>query len=100
MQFLPPWNDDVKFENFITQYFNDLENTSSYDRFGRSGQKQFGLDIYSIEKKTVIQCKLKLIRGGNDRQIRSELINALKNDFKSFIIILPSCWTINLVILS
>ncbi len=66
MQILPPWNDDVKFENFITSYFNDLEKTLSYDRFGRLGQKQFGLDIYSIEKRTVIQCKLKSIRGGND----------------------------------
>jgi hypothetical protein len=30
MQILPPWNDDVKFEHFITEYFNDLENTKSY----------------------------------------------------------------------
>lgn len=27
MQILPPWNDDVKFENFITSYFNDLRDT-------------------------------------------------------------------------
>lgn len=85
MQILPPWNDDVKFETFITSYFNDLENTFSYDRFGRLGQKQFGLDIYSIEKKTVIQCKLKLIRGGNDERIRKELIEELDKDFNSFL---------------
>ncbi|KAB2859044.1 MAG: hypothetical protein F9K09_03825 [Flavobacteriales bacterium] len=85
MQILPPWNDDVKFETFITSYFNDLENTLSYDRFGRLGQKQFGLDIYSIEKKTVIQCKLKLIRGGNDERIRKELIDELDKDFNSFL---------------
>ena len=29
MQILPPWNDDVKFENFITEYFNDLEDRYS-----------------------------------------------------------------------
>lgn len=85
MQLLPPWNDDVKFETFITSYFNDLENTLSYDRFGRLGQKQFGLDIYSIEKKTVIQCKLKLIRGGNDERIRRDLIEDLDKDFNSFL---------------
>lgn len=85
MQILPPWNDDVKFETFITSYFNDLENTLSYDRFGRLGQKQFGLDIYSIEKKTVIQCKLKLIRGCNDERIRKELIDELDKDFNSFL---------------
>lgn len=85
LQILPPWNDDVKFENFITAYFNDFENTTSYDRFGRSGQKQDGLDIYSSEKKTVIQCKLKLISGGNDEKIRDELIADLDTDFNSFI---------------
>ncbi|MDP3929210.1 MAG: hypothetical protein Q8R57_09320 [Bacteroidota bacterium] len=85
MQILPPWNDDVKFEYFITSYFNDMESTHSYDRFGRSGQKQFGLDVYSIEKKTVIQCKLKLIRGGNNERIRKELIEELNNDFNSFL---------------
>jgi hypothetical protein len=29
MQILPPWNDDVKFENFTTSYFNDLEDRYS-----------------------------------------------------------------------
>lgn len=29
MQILPPWNDDVKFEHFITEYFNDLEDRYS-----------------------------------------------------------------------
>jgi hypothetical protein len=86
LQILPPWNDDVKFENFITAYFNDIGNTLSYDRFGRSGQKQDGLDIYSTEKKTVIQCKLKLISGGNDEKIRKELIKELETDFNSFVI--------------
>jgi hypothetical protein len=85
LQILPPWNDDVKFENFITAYFNDFENTSSYDRFGRSGQKQYGLDVYSTEKKTVIQCKLKLINGKNDEKIRNELITELDKDYMSFL---------------
>ncbi len=29
MKILPPWNDDVKFENFIPVYFNDLEDRYS-----------------------------------------------------------------------
>jgi len=84
MQIIPPWDDDVLFEEFITEYFNDLNNTKSYDRFGRSGQKQDGLDIYSIEEKTVIQCKLKQLRLNNDNKIRDELINELNSDFESF----------------
>jgi len=83
LQMLPPWEDDVLFEKFITHYFNELENTTSYDRFGRSGQNQSGLDVYSIEKATVIQCKLKLI-GRNDDKIRKELIKDLNKDFENF----------------
>ena len=29
MQILPPWNDEMKFEHFITEYFNDLEDRYS-----------------------------------------------------------------------
>lgn len=29
MQILPPWNDEIKFEHFITEYFNDLEDRYS-----------------------------------------------------------------------
>ncbi len=83
-QILPPWQDDVQFENFITDYFNAKENTSSYDRFGRSGQKQFGLDIFSVEKKTVIQCKLKNISIQDRSKITKELIQDLANDLSSF----------------
>ncbi|MEX2411329.1 MAG: hypothetical protein WD607_08175 [Candidatus Paceibacterota bacterium] len=84
MQIIPPWDDDTLFEEFITEYFNDLYSTKSYDRYGRTGQKQDGLDIYSIEKKTVIQCKLKRLRLNNDDIIRDKLITELRSDFKSF----------------
>jgi hypothetical protein len=29
MQILLPWNDEIKFEHFITEYFNDLEDRYS-----------------------------------------------------------------------
>lgn len=84
LQVLPPWSDDVIFENFVTHYFNDIEETKSYVRYGRSGQDQNGIDIYSHERKTVIQCKLKAI-GRDDIKIRKELIASLNKDFKSFV---------------
>ncbi|CAN5277248.1 hypothetical protein BH23BAC1_BH23BAC1_43610 [soil metagenome] len=80
---LPPINDDVHFEHLITAYFNELEHTTSYDRFGRSGQNQHGLDIFSAEKKTVIQCKVKIRSGGNDEKIRNKLIEDLNSDLLS-----------------
>lgn len=82
-QFLPPFKDDVKFEEFMTDFFNSLEATQSFDRYGRSGQKQDGLDIFSEEKKTIIQCKLKQI-GRTDTKISKELLSNLDTDFKAF----------------
>lgn len=82
-QFPPPFKDPTKFEEFITDFFNSLETTRSYDRYGRLGQDQYGLDVFSEEKKTVIQCKLKLI-GRTDGKIKQELLSNLETDFKSF----------------
>lgn len=81
---LPAFNDDVIFEHFIAHYFNELENCNSYKRFGRLGQDQHGLDVYSINKKTVIQCKVKTKFGKNPNSIRKKLIGELNSDFKKF----------------
>ncbi len=78
-----PFREDTKFEIFITDYFNSLENTTSYDRYGRTGQKQFGLDVFSKDKNTVIQCKNKAIGRGDD-VIRKELLDDLETDFNAF----------------
>lgn len=83
LQFVPPFKNDKKFEEFVLEYYNELEETSSYELFGRKGQNQSGLDIYSTEKKTVIQCKCKTI----DRdfsKIRKELLSDLKHDLEAF----------------
>ena len=83
-QILPPFSDNVRFEKFIVDLFNSVEKTTSFSRFGRSGQKQFGLDVKSLTKKTVIQCKLKLI-DRSDKIIRCELIKELDKDFNAFL---------------
>lgn len=81
---LPAFNDDVMFEHFVAHYFNELENCNSYKRFGRLGQDQHGLDVYSIDKNTVIQCKVKTKYGRNPNSIRKKLIGELNSDFKKF----------------
>ncbi len=81
---LPSIKDDVKFENFVTAFFNEIGNTDSYKRFGRLGQNQYGFDIYSNVTKTVIQCKVKTRDGKLDRKIREKLIKELKSDFIKF----------------
>lgn len=84
-QFFPIVNDRI-FEEFVCDIFNDMEKTNTYDLFGRKGQNQYGIDIYSSLKATVIQCKHKIITRA-DQKIREELLTDFKNEldrFKSF----------------
>nr|WP_321357931.1 hypothetical protein [uncultured Draconibacterium sp.] len=83
-QILPPFANDVKFERFVVDLFNVIKSTDTFSLFGRKGQKQHGLDISSIEEKTVIQCKLKDIQR-DDNKNRNELLEDLENDFAEFV---------------
>lgn len=80
---LPPLKDEKQFEEFVCELFNIIENTNSYDNtdfqiFGVKGQNQKGIDILSTTNQTVIQCKLKDIRG-KDNIIRQNLINDIND---------------------
>lgn len=83
-QIFPPFKDAAKFERFIISYFNELEQVSSYKAIAMAGQNQEGLDVYSNEKKTVIQCKWKS-RYKTDKKIAKKLITELNNDLGAFI---------------
>ena len=80
-----PFRDDKKFEEFIMTFFNELDKTTSYHLFGRKGQGQYGIDVLSIEKQTVIQCKCKTSGTRNDAKIRDELLKDLDSDFNEFV---------------
>jgi len=82
-QVLHPFSNEVKFEKFIVDVFNSIDKTNTYSQFGRRGQKQHGFDVSSIETKTVIQCKLKII-DRDDYKIRQELLKELDDDFSDF----------------
>lgn len=79
-----PFADDKEFEEFIENYFNALEATNSYQLFGRKGQTQHGFDVFSREKTTVIQCKLKDVVNRKDSELVKELIANLNSDFAFF----------------
>lgn len=81
-QFFPIINDRV-FEEFVCDIFNNVDKTNSYELFGRKGQNQHGMDIYSFEKATVIQCKHKLITR-LDQKVREELLSDFSNELDRF----------------
>lgn len=47
------------FQDFVVDLFNAKENTNTYAIWGRHGQKQNGIDVFSAEQGTIIQCKYK-----------------------------------------
>jgi len=80
----PPLKNEKKFEEFVCDLLNEIENTDSYEnteyqKFGISGQAQHGIDIFSAKKGTVIQCKLKDLRK-KDEIIRKQVISDLEAD--------------------
>lgn len=98
MHQLTPLSNDEFFESFICDLFNQLYSTKSFNKFGKQGQNQKGIDIYSKEKRIVIQCKKKDITRPkqtlkrelfNDIATSLELttISELKVEFDTFIIV-------------
>jgi hypothetical protein len=46
------------FESLVTDYLNYQYGTTSFQKLGRKGQKQYGIDIISIEYNYAVQCKV------------------------------------------
>lgn len=79
---LPPLKNSERFEHFVCELFNCIDQTDSYIEFqifGIRGQNQKGIDIFSQRAKTVIQCKLKDTRKTDDA-IRKKLIMEIEED--------------------
>ncbi len=76
---LPVLNNHDTFEDAICDLFNCIESTNTFKRFGRSGQKQKGIDLFSSQKDCAVQCKKKDL-SRNDSIIRKELINDIRRD--------------------
>jgi len=83
---LPPLKDPTRFEEFICDLLNAIENTNSYintefQTFGVKGQNQKGIDVFSQNSKTVIQCKVKDVYKRADA-IRKSLFTDIDNDLE------------------
>lgn len=75
---LPPIENEVIFSDFVLDLFNLENNTTSFQYFGKKGNKQNGVDIISVPQAVAIQCKKKEL-------IRRNLVNELKADFEKTI---------------
>ncbi|MDR3007447.1 MAG: hypothetical protein LBV59_05900 [Sphingobacterium sp.] len=81
---LPPINNEVNFEDAIVDLFNCLDKTETYKKFGRKGNNQKGIDIFSTQKRTVIQCKKKDLSRASSL-LKNELKKDIENDVAKII---------------
>lgn len=70
--------DDKEFENLICDLFNADRKTVSFKTYGRSGQKQYGVDVFSEEYATLIQCKYK--ENIDDSKLKETLKKEIKDE--------------------
>jgi len=74
--------DYLQFQDLIVDIFNFRDNVNSYFIYGKHGQKQHSIDVYSIDTKTVIQCKYKRNKENteiNRNFIKSEIVKEINN---------------------
>ena len=88
MQLIRP-SDPVYFENLITQLFNIESHTLDFEKYGKTGQDQGGVDIVSWKTKIAIQCALKDI-GGNKKTIIRKLETKFQDDLSDCINTYPN----------
>lgn len=74
-------NDEYIFEEFIRDLYNVHYKTQSFQLYKAKGAVQHGVDVFSTEKRIVIQCKKK-DTSYSDKKIRDELINDINISLK------------------
>ncbi|MBV8251885.1 MAG: tetratricopeptide repeat protein [Chitinophaga sp.] len=72
----PIISNETVFEEFVCDLFNAEYPEKKFQRFGKKGNKQYGIDIISISDGIAIQCKKKEVD-------RKNILNELKKDFES-----------------
>jgi hypothetical protein len=76
-----PLYDEYAFEEFVRDLFNAMYKTQSFQLYKTKGAIQHGIDVFSTEKKVVIQCKKKDL-SRTDKALKSELIDDFDKSLK------------------
>ncbi|MBV7439844.1 hypothetical protein KRX57_00245 [Weeksellaceae bacterium TAE3-ERU29] len=79
---LPKPKSPETFENLVCDIANSLYKTTSFNLYGRKGQKQKGIDIISFDLNTIIQCKLRSLNI-NKRETKLNFINEIIKDINN-----------------
>ena len=80
-----PLSDDKEFETFICDLYRAKEGAEDYDLYRVSGAAQHGTDVYSLSRKTAIQCKCHDYNKKGPDAWKREAAKELKDEFKEFL---------------
>jgi hypothetical protein len=75
---LPPIDNPKQFEQMLVDLLNEHYNTITFKCFGKNGQSQKGVDVFSSSQKTVVQCKHKDLTR-KSVIIKKELLTDIEN---------------------
>lgn len=67
------------FESLVTDFLNYRYNTTSFQKLGRKGQKQYGIDIVSFEYNCAVQCKV-ISNAPRTKSQRNKIMGNLTKD--------------------
>lgn len=56
---IPPPNNHQQFEHLLADLLNEHYRTITFKCFGKNGHQQKGIDVLSIERQLIVQCKFK-----------------------------------------
>jgi len=79
-----PIGNEILFQDFCMDLFNNIHKTTSFQQYKTKGSAQNGVDIFSSEHKIAIQCKKKKI-ARSDTEITKELISDIDDTVKEIV---------------
>ena len=80
-----PLSDDQEFERFIRDLYRAKEGAEDYDLYRVSGTAQHGTDVYSLSRKTAIQCKCHDYNKKGPDAWQKEAAKVLREEFEKFL---------------
>jgi len=84
MSQIPPLNDENQFEKLIRDSCRKIYNDNSFELYGRRGERQHGVDGYSLTKNEIIafQCKKKDVQNTKEDKLLATLKTEMREKCK------------------
>jgi uncharacterized protein (UPF0335 family) len=69
------------FESFCIDFFNTKFKVNDFKKWGKEGQKQDGIDLYSTEGKVIVECKSRIFNNLTEVELKKIIKDLKKHPF-------------------